>query len=322
VVLLPLQQWQGAFGKPGRLPPGAVRTQYHVRLSSALPPDPAAAFADVTGRAKNLEARLAGAGLVGNNLGAQLDAARKDALYAQLLFLFLGLPGAVLAAMITAIIGGAGSDRRRREQALLRIRGAAPSRIVWLAGAEALLTGVLGSGLGLVGAVIAGHLAFGASRFGASTGQTLAWGAIAVVAGLALAVVTILVPAWRDVRTVSARRAREVVGRATWPLWARLYLDLGLLAAGGIIFWRSVQSGYQVVLAPEGVATISVSYSTFLAPLLFWLGAALVAWRISTGLLGRGRCAVAGAVRPLAGGCPAWWPRRCPGSGGCYPAAC
>jgi putative ABC transport system permease protein len=302
VVLLPLQQWQGAFGKLGRLQPGAVRTQYHVRLSPALPPDPAAAFADVTARAKNLEARLAGGGVVGNNLGAQLDAARKDALYAQLLFLFLGLPGAVLAALITAIIGAAGSDRRRREQALLRIRGAAPRRIVWLAGAEALLVGVLGSGLGLLGAVVAGHLAFGASRFGATTGQTLGWGAIAVVAGLALAVVTILVPAWRDVRTVSVRRAREVVGRARRPLWARLYLDLALLAVAGVIFWRSVQSGYQVVLAPEGVATISVSYSTFLAPLLFWLGAALLAWRISTGVLGSGRSAVAGAVRPLAGG--------------------
>jgi putative ABC transport system permease protein len=302
VLLLPQPQWQKAFGKIGLLQPGTARTQYHVRLSSALPPDPAAAFADVSGRAKNLEARLAGAGVVGNNLGAQLDAARKDALYAQLLFLFLGLPGAVLAALITAIIGAAGADRRRREQALLRIRGASPRRIAWLAGAEALLVGVLGSALGLAGAVMAGHLAFGAARFGATTGQTLVWGAISVVAGLALAVITILVPAWRDVRTVSVRRARDVVGRARPPLWARLYLDLWLLAAAGIIFWRSVQSGYQVVLAPEGVATISVSYETFLAPLLFWLGAALLAWRISTGLLGRGRGAVASAVRPLAGG--------------------
>ena len=116
-----------------------------MKLSPALPPDPAAAFADVMARAKNLEARLAGAGLVGDNLGAQLDAARSDALYAELLFLFLGLPGAVLAALVTSVIGAAGGDRRRREQALLRIRGASPRRIVWLAGAEALLVGVLGS---------------------------------------------------------------------------------------------------------------------------------------------------------------------------------
>jgi putative ABC transport system permease protein len=301
VVLLPAAQWQQAFTPAGGTRPAGLHIQYHVKLSSALPPDPAAAFADVMARAKNLEARLTGAGLVGDNLGAQLDAARSDALYAELLFLFLGLPGAILAALVTSVIGAAGADRRRREQALLRIRGASPRRIVWLAGAEALLVGVLGSGIGLAGAVIAGRLAFGATRFGSTTGQAVAWGAIAGLAGLVLAALSIGAPAVRDVRTMSVRGAREVVGRARRPLWARLYLDLWLLAAAAVIFWRLVRSGYQVVLAPEGVATISVSYSTFLAPLLFWVGAALLSWRISTAVLGRGRPALARAARPLAG---------------------
>ncbi len=305
IVLLPQSLWQGAFAPLARTQPAAVRTariQYHVKLSPALPPDPAAAFADVMARAKNLEARLAGAGLVGDNLGAQLDAARGDALYAELLFLFLGLPGAVLAALVTSVIGAAGADRRRREQALLRIRGASPRRIVSLAGAEALLVGVLGSGIGLAGAVLAGRLAFGSARFGSTLGQALAWGAVAALAGLVLAAATIGVPAVRDLRTRSVRGAREVVGPARQPLWARLYLDLWLLAAAAVIFWRSARSGYQVILAPEGVATISVSYSTFLAPLLFWFGAALLSWRVSTAVLGRGRPALARAARPLAGG--------------------
>ena len=301
VVLLPAAQWQQAFAPPGgtRLP--GVHTQYHVKLSPALPPDPAAAFAGVMARAKNLEARLAGAGLVGDNLGAQLDAARSDALYAELLFLFLGLPGAVLAALVTSVIGAAGADRRRREQALLRIRGASPRRIVGLAVAEALLVGVLGSAIGLAGAVLAGRLAFGATRFGSTTGQAIAWGAIAALAGLVLAALTIGVPAWKDARSLTVRGAREVVGPARRPLWARLYLDVVLLAVAAVIFWRLIRSGYQVILAPEGVATISVSYSTFLAPLLFWVGAALLSWRISTAVLSRGRPALARAARPLAG---------------------
>ena len=302
VVLLPAAQWQGAFAPARGAQPATVHTQYHVKLSPALPPDPAAAFADVMARAKNLEARLAGTGLIGDNLSAQLDAARSDALYAQLLFLFLGLPGAVLAALVTSVIGAAGGDRRRREQALLRIRGASPRRIVWLAGAEALLVGVLGSGIGLAGAVMAGRLAFGAARFGATPGQAIGWAVGAAVAGLILAVLTIGVPAVRDARTLSVRGAREVVGSARRPLWARLYLDLWLLVAAAVIFWRLVRSGYQVILAPEGVATISVSYSTFLAPLLFWFGAALLSWRVSTAVLGRGRPALARAARPLAGG--------------------
>jgi putative ABC transport system permease protein len=301
VILLPAAQWQGAFAPLRRAQPAAVLTQYHVKLSSVLPADPAAAFTDVTARAKNLEAQLAGAGLVGDNLGAQLDAARSDALYAQLLFLFLGLPGAVLAALVTSVIGAAGADRRRREQALLRIRGASVRRIVWLAGAEALLVGVLGSGIGLAGAVIAGRLAFGATQFGSTTGQAIGWAAVAALAGLILAAVTIGLPALKDARTMSVRGAREVVGPARRPLWARLYLDLWLLALAAFIFWRSVRNGYQVILAPEGVATISVSYSTFLAPLALWAGAALLAWRVSIAVLSRGRPALARAARPLAG---------------------
>src|SRR5215471_17965294 len=302
VVLLPAAQWQQAFAPPHGTGPPGVHTQYHVKLSPVLPPDPAAAFADVMARAKNLEARLTGAGLVGDNLGAQLDAARSDALYAELLFLFLGLPGAVLAALVTSVICAAGADRRRREQALLRIRGASPRRIVGLAVAEALLVGVLGSAIGLAGAVLAGRLAFGATRFGSTTSQAVAWGAIAALAGLVPAGLTIGVPAWKDARSLTVRAARELIAPAQRRLWARLYLDVVLLATAAVIFWRLVRSGYQVILAPEGVATISVSYSTFLAPLLFWVGVALLSWRISTAVLSRGRPALARAARPLAGG--------------------
>ena len=302
VVLLPAAQWQAAFGSLQRTQPAAVYTEYHVKLSPALPPDPAAAFASVMARAKNLEARLSGGGLVGDNLGAQLDAARGDAVYAELLFLFLGLPGAVLAALITGVIGAAGGERRRREQALLRIRGASPRTILWLAGAEALLAGVLGSGIGLAGGVIASRLAFGASRFGSTVGQAVGWAAIAALAGLVLAALTIGVPAWRDARTLSVYGARGVIGRAHRPLWARLYLDVVLLALAAVVFWRAARSGYQILLAPEGVTTISVSYSTFLAPLALWAGAALLSWRISTAVLSRGRRALARASRPLAGG--------------------
>jgi putative ABC transport system permease protein len=238
---------------------------------------------------------------VGDNLAAQLDAARQDALYAQLLFLFLGVPGALLAALLTAIIAASGGDRRRREQALLRIRGASPRRIITLAAAEASLVGIIGVAIGLGGATLAGRLAFGATRFGATTGQSIFWGALAAVAGLGLAIVTELVPAARDARTVTVRQARDVVGLARKPLWAKLYVDAWLLAAAGVVFWRSVQSGYQVILAPEGVATISVSYSTFLAPLLFWIGAALFSWRLSNAVLGRCRAALARTAKPFAG---------------------
>ena len=302
VLLLPDALWHRYIDPVAKVQPSAVRTQFHVKLANDLPPDPSAAFAQVLARAKNLEAQLSGGGVVGDNLGAQLDAGRSDALYAQLLFLFLGVPGALLAGLVTAVIAASGGDRRRQEQALLRIRGATPARILRLAAAEAGSIGVLGTALGLGGAALAGLLAFGTIRFGASSGQALLWAMGAAVIGIGLAFATTLLPARRDLRTITVSQARAIVGPPRQPLWARLYLDVILLAAAGLIFWQSVRSGYQVILAPEGVPTISVSYVTFLAPVLLWIGAALFAWRLSNGMLGSGRRVLRRAVEPAARG--------------------
>ena len=101
----------------------AAPGQLHVRLEPAsLPSDPVSAFADVLGRAKNLEVRIAGSGLIADNLAARLDATRSDALYARVLFLFLGAPGVAIAVLLTLAVAAAGHERRRREQALLRAR--------------------------------------------------------------------------------------------------------------------------------------------------------------------------------------------------------
>src|SRR5207302_8257321 len=110
VVLMPQAAWQATFGPLGLSRPDLVRVQVHAGLRHNLPADPAAAFTTVTGWSRNIEARLAGAGLVGDNLGAALDAARADALYAQVLFLFLGVPGAVLAALLTIAVASSGAD--------------------------------------------------------------------------------------------------------------------------------------------------------------------------------------------------------------------
>ena len=299
VVLLPEAAWHRMFANAAS---GTFSTQIHLQLAHDLPTDPGAAFAQVIGRAKNLEATLAGGGLVGNNLAAQLDGARTDAIYAEMLFLFLGLPGVIIAALLAGVIASSGRERRRREQALLRLRGAAPTRIVRLAWAEAILVAIVGTLVGLIAAAVVGGLAFGTSSFGATTGQALAWGVASAVFGLALSGIIIVVPAWRDVRMLSVHDAQGTAsaGLDRRPVWAGAYLDVICLSLGGLIYWQAVRSGYQVVLAPEGVPTISVSYFTLLAPLLFWIGAALLMWRISAGLLRWGRGWLKVATRPLA----------------------
>ncbi|MEU6223794.1 FtsX-like permease family protein [Streptomyces sp. NPDC047042] len=276
-----------------------VTTQIHVARDANLPPDPAAAFTSVTGAAHNLEARSAGTALVGNNLGAALDSARQDALYAQILFLFLGVPGAVLAAALTVAVASAGGERRRREQGLLRLRGLRPHQITALAGLEAALVGVGGGLAGLGLAALTGRLAFGSTSFGASAGTWAVWYVIAFVLGVVVAAGAVLVPALRDLRTVTVAdtRRERPVSRSPW--WLRYGLDFALLIGSLLVFRASSGNQYALVLAPEGVPSVSVSYWAFLGPALLWLGAALLLWRLTLLALAHGRPVLARLARPL-----------------------
>ncbi|WP_318215052.1 FtsX-like permease family protein [Streptomyces sp. SCL15-6] len=276
-----------------------VTTQIHVARDAKLPADPAAAFTSVTGAAHHLEAKSAGSALVGNNLGAALDSARQDALYAQILFLFLGVPGAVLAAALTVAVASAGGERRRREQGLLRLRGLRPRQITALAGLEAALVGAVGGLAGLGLAALTGRLAFSAASFGAGAGTWALWYAVAFVLGVAVAAAAVLVPAVRDLRTVTVADTRREPRGSRSPWWLRYGLDFALLIGSWLVFRASSGNQYALVLAPEGVPSVSVSYWAFLGPALLWLGAALLLWRLTLLVLAHGRPALARLARPL-----------------------
>ena len=150
VLLMPMQQWRAIFTPQSSARPDTVRTEIHVRFDrSILPPDPSAAFIQAQRTANNFEARVAGSAALTDNLAAQLDAVRADALYARVLFLFLGIPGVVLALLVTLAVASSGSERRRREQALLRLRGASRPQVLRLAAIEATAIGGLGVTIGL-----------------------------------------------------------------------------------------------------------------------------------------------------------------------------
>ncbi|MFJ8996241.1 FtsX-like permease family protein [Streptomyces sp. NPDC102279] len=301
VILLPAAMFDTLTAPVRAIDPAAVTTQIHIARNAPLPADPAAAYSSVTAAARNLEARTSGGAVVGDNLGSALDAARKDALYAQILFLFLGVPGAVLAALLTAAVAGAGADRRRREQALLRTRGLRPRQVAAAASAEAVVVGTAGGLLGVGIAALAGRAAFGTVSFGASTASAAGWFALALILGLAVAAAAVLVPALRDLRTGTVAAARKAVGRPRSPWWMRFGVDFILLAASLLVFRASSGNQYALVLAPEGVASISVSYWAFLGPALLWLGAALLLWRLATLVLAHGRALLACLARPLTG---------------------
>jgi len=212
----------------------------------------AAAYTAVTAAAHNFEAATTGGAMVGNNLGAALDAARADAAYAQVLFGFLGLPGAVLAALLTATIASSGAARRRSEQVLLRARGASATQLTRLAGAEVAAVGLAGAILGLAGAALVGQIAFGTASFGTTPAAAIGRAAASAAIGLGIAGAAILLPARRDLQRATVTAGRATVAVMLYPAWARYGLDAVLLILAGLVFTTTSSTGYQLVLAPEG----------------------------------------------------------------------
>ena len=191
VLILPDSSWRQLFDPQVVVHPDSVRMQFHVRLTRNLPNDPNTAFVYVQQLANNLDARVAGSALVGNNLAARLDSVRKDALYALVLFLFLGIPGAILAMLLTMAVAASGVERRRQEQALLRTRGASTSQILGLAALEAMIVGVGGVALGIALASVAAGTITSVGLFASIT--TIIWTINASLVGLILAVAAVFI---------------------------------------------------------------------------------------------------------------------------------
>jgi putative ABC transport system permease protein len=301
VILVPAAQFRTIGSALASARPDLLTTQIHAARSHDLPSGPAISFVTETAAAHNLEAKLAGAGQIGDNLGAALDAARGDSSYASVLFLFLGLPGAVLCGILTVAVANAGAERRRREQALLRTRGASASQVGRLASVEALFAGIVGGTIGLGIAALVGLVAFGSASFGGSVQSAILWPLGAFAAGLVIALTAVLIPAVRDFRMLIVSQARSQSVGTRRPWWMRAWLDVILLAAATVVLAITTQAGYSLVLAPEGVAAIQVNYWAFFGPGLFWIGAGLLIWRLTDLMLGRGRRAVAVLSGPITG---------------------
>ncbi len=299
VLILPPADWMLAFDAQAKSRPDTARLQLHLRLvHGALPPDPVSALGFVAGAARNLEAKFSGQALIADNLGSRLDAVREDALYASVLFLFLGVPGVVLAIVLTFAVTSSGAARRRVEQALLRVRGASNRTILTLFAGEAAVAALSGTALGIAAAWWLGPLVPGMRLVQATAAPIL--GVVAIV-GLTTGFAAYLQPAWRDMHLTTVSAARRVVGEARPPLWQRLWLDVLVLAAAGLFFWQSASTGYQIVLAPEGVGATAVDYKAFIAPALLWIGLALLGLRLSNSIIEGNDRLLRALIRPACG---------------------
>lgn len=299
VIVLPEPIWRTHFGEGIRLPGGGARLQLHASLDHArLPAAPDVAFTTTTGMAKNFEMRAAGEAVVGDNISARLDAVRQDALLARILLLFLGLPGAVLAVLLTISVVRADSVRRRHDFALLSLRGAGAAQVVSLVAVEALVLSLLAVFSGVAASMALARLAL---RVDASMYGAAAWLTATAFVAIAVSSLAMIGPAVADLRQSNVSGRRMWLSSKHAAAWERGKLDIVLLLLAALIYWRSASTGYQLVLAPEGVASTAVDYTAFLAPLLFWLGAGLLTIRLGRALLRRAGSWLPKMLSPLSG---------------------
>jgi putative ABC transport system permease protein len=252
-----------------------------------LASDPSTAAIFTQGLKRSIERTAPGQVIVIDNLSDALIAARGDAILAKILFLFLGLPGVLLAAYLSRYAGGLLAQAQRRERATLRTRGARPQHLVRALTYNTVFVAAVGSLLGLALGLGALFLIFGgASLTAAAPGAFMLSASLSVAAGVITTALALYVPGLRSLRREAGEERRELESGSAAPAWLRLRLDLAFLAAAAIVGVITYLSGGFKPTAAEG-QTVSLSFYTLLAPLLGWVGATLLAVRLL--LLGAGR---------------------------------
>ena len=267
------------------LPP--VSLEAHVNVDhQAFPTDPTNAAAWSERLRRTLERRAVGSALVADNAAEELVLTQADATNAKILFLLLGIPGALVAGALGLSAASALAEAHRREEALLRLRGATNGQIGRLAAAQAIMAGVAGAVLGLAVATAAVTGVTGRAVWhGVSLGQLI----LAVGLSLAVAALTTgvrLIRLRRSLRRAEVVTERRLLERGWVPVWRRSYLDLVAIVVGLAILGVNLLAGGLTPNPIEG-SSLALSFYVLLAPIALWLGVSLLALRFLLALLAR-----------------------------------
>lgn len=283
--ILPALRADAASATPQLKGPAFLELDIHVDKAK-LNSDPTVAAVFTQGLKRSIERVAPGQVAVIDNLSDTLNAARGDAILAKILFLFLGLPGVVLAAYLSRYSGSLLAQAQRRERATLRARGAQPRHLVSALTYTTALIAVLGAVFGLCMGAVAVLVMLGPAALRTASAESLVISAlIAVGAGVATTALALYLPGRRALsrETNEERRELEV---ADTPFWLRLRLDVVLLATAALVWIITELAGGFKPTSAEG-QSVSLSFYTLLAPLLGWLGATLLGVRVLLLLGGR-----------------------------------
>jgi putative ABC transport system permease protein len=247
-----------------------------------LDADPATALAQTKAVADDVNAIVPGQDVLIDNISNALQVASDDARTAKRMFVFLGLPGALLAAILTGYAGGVLASALRREQAILRIRGANRRQLLRMHALRTLALATVGSVLGVALGLISTAVVLSADALASASPLSLLVSALLGAGAGFLATGVALYAAGRRAinRQISDERA-QLASRA--PLWRLLGIDFLILATAlGVEWYQRRHGGFQGVRGSVYFGrAVSLRLHLVIVPIGIWLGGALVLGRIT-----------------------------------------
>jgi putative ABC transport system permease protein len=246
-----------------------------------LDADPATALSQTKAVADAVNAVAPGQDVLIDNVSNALQVASDDARTAKRMFVFLGLPGALLAAILTGYAGGVLASALRREQAILRIRGANRRHLLRMHALRTLALAAVGSVLGVALGLVSTAVVLSADALASASPVSLLISALLGAGAGFLATGVALYAAGRRAinRQISDERAQLASQK---PLWRLLGIDFLILAAVVAVEWYQRRHG-----GFEGVRgsvyygrAVSLQLHLVIVPIGIWLGGVLVLGRV------------------------------------------
>lgn len=260
--------------------PPTLEVDVRVRRSP-LHSDPATALKQTEAIAKAIRKIAPQRDFLLDNVSNTLQVAKADAAVAKRMFLFLGLPGLLLAAFLAAYAGSILASTQRREQANLRLRGAHRGHLVRILAYRTLALAGVGSVLGALAGFVSVIAVLGPSAvFEAAPAKLGVSALLAVGSGLLAIGLALYLPGRRALsREVSGERRELAIERL--PAWRRLRLDYVAVAVTAIaiaIALRTAAFDSPAGSVSTGSATSLPSY-LLLLPLTAWFAGTLLSVR-------------------------------------------
>ena len=253
---------------------------------SRLDADPATALRQTQAIAKAIRDIAPEQDFLLDNVSNTLLVARADAAVAKRMFLFLGLPGLLLAGFLAAYAGSILASSQRREQANLRLRGAHRGHLMRILAYRTAALAGLGSVLGTLAGFASVAVILGPSSLSAAApGELVISALIAIAAGVLATGLALYVPGHRALRREVSGERREMAVQQQ-SAWRRLRLDYAAVALATLAAVIAVRSGAFDAPAgsvSEGVAT-SLRSHLVLLPLGAWFAGTLVSVRLFEGV--------------------------------------